>query len=134
VVNLGLGVLELVQARLELLIKLLDLLVDGAAGGLVALLGLANGIELGLKLLLALRVRGVLVRASAAREVDLGLCSRLQIVLAKQSDRAGVFREAAGRICDTSPSRKAAKVSRVRYLQLPAERRHAPSRPLRGPP
>jgi hypothetical protein len=53
--------------------------VDGAAGGLVALLGLADGIELRLQLLLALRVRRVLV--VGACEVELGFAGVLVMLV-----------------------------------------------------
>lgn len=72
IVDLGLGLLQLVSARLELLVKLLDALEDGGARGLVALLRLADLAELGLQLGLALRVGGVFVGAAAAGEINLG--------------------------------------------------------------
>jgi hypothetical protein len=43
-VELAFAGFEFVEPRLELLIVLLDLFVDGAARGLVALLGLSNGV------------------------------------------------------------------------------------------
>jgi hypothetical protein len=75
VIELALAGLELIKARLELLVELLDLLEDGVAPRLVALLGLADGIQFGLQLLLALSVRGVLV--VGAGEVELGLAGVL---------------------------------------------------------
>jgi hypothetical protein len=75
VVELALAGLELIEARLELLVKLLDLLEDGVAAGLVALLGLADGVQLGLELLLALSVGRVLV--VGAGEVELGFAGVL---------------------------------------------------------
>ena len=68
--------LELVLARLELLIELLHLLKDGIATRLVALLGLANSVQLGLELLLALGIRGVLVVRAGG--VELGLSGVLE--------------------------------------------------------
>jgi hypothetical protein len=75
VVELAFAGLELVEARLELLVELLDLLEDGIAPGLVALLRLADGVQLGLELLLALSVGRVLV--VGAGEVELGLAGVL---------------------------------------------------------
>jgi hypothetical protein len=63
--------LELVQARLELLVELLHLLEDGIATGLVALLGLADSVQLSLELLLALGIGRVLVVRAGG--VELGL-------------------------------------------------------------
>jgi hypothetical protein len=71
VVDAALGSLELVQARLELLVQLLDLLEDDVARRLVSLLRLANGVELGLELLLALAVGRVLVVWAGGVELSL---------------------------------------------------------------
>jgi hypothetical protein len=71
VVDAALGSLELVQARLELLVQLLDLLEDDVARRLVSLLRLADGVELGLELLLALGVGRVLVVWAGGVELSL---------------------------------------------------------------
>lgn len=71
-VDAALAGLELVLARFELLVKLLHLLEDGIAAGLVALLGLADGVQFGLELLLALGVGGVLVVRTGGVKLGLG--------------------------------------------------------------
>jgi hypothetical protein len=75
VVDAALGSLELIQARLELLVQLLDLLEDNVARRLVSLLCLTDGVELGLEFLLALAVGRVLV--VRAGRVKLGFASVL---------------------------------------------------------
>jgi hypothetical protein len=63
---------------LKLLVELLDLLEDGITSGLVALLGLADGVELRLEFLLALCVWRVLVVGLG--EVELSLAGVLVVV------------------------------------------------------
>ena len=63
---------------LKLFVELLDLLEDSVAAGLVTLLGLADGVELRLELLLALAVGRVLVVRLG--EVELSLAGVLAMV------------------------------------------------------
>jgi hypothetical protein len=103
--------------------------VDGAAGGLVALLGLSNGVEFGLELLLALSVRGVLV--VRAGDVKLGFASVLSALANAVLRNALAMQVPMNRVCGYGQ----VAYRKNRNMNLPASlaQQCAPSRPWQGP-